>query len=198
MMPYTSFHYHFREIAEKETRTLTRLHEDHAVLRGNYGLLEMYCDDPDCDCQRVFFEVYDWERQKSMAYIAYGWESTEFYRRWLRMDNPVVIREMQGPILNDESPQSKYAPAFLKLVKDVVLSDPAYSSRLKRHYQTFKEKVDPMHFPASGAAKRVDSVHRTPAKNMRDCRATPVKPKSRKRRRNCSLLTVHYPPITVH
>jgi len=111
-MPYTSFHYHFREIAEKETRTLTILHQDSVVSKGSYGLLEMYCDDPSCDCQRVFLEVYDWERRKSMAFIAYGWESQKFYRRWLGMDNPTVIQEMQGPILNDGSPQSIYAPAF--------------------------------------------------------------------------------------
>jgi hypothetical protein len=67
-----------------------------------------------------------------------------------------VIREMQGPILNDGSPQSQYASTFLKLVEDVVLSDPAYIARLKRHYQMFKEKVDPKHFRKSGATKRVD------------------------------------------
>jgi len=174
-MPYTSFHYHFREIAKKETRTITIMREDDIVPKGSYGLLEMYCDDPSCDCRRVFLEVHDWERGKDMAFIAYGWESREFYLRWFGMDNPQVIRELQGPILNDGSPQSKYAPAFLKLVKDVVLSDPAYIARLKRHYQMFKEKVDPKHFRPSGAAKRVDSVHRT---------ATLVKPKSKKRRRN--------------
>jgi hypothetical protein len=155
-MPYTSFHLYFREIAEKETRTVTILREDNIVPKGSYGLIEMYCDDINCDCQRVFLEVYDWERRKSMAFIAYGWESKEFYRRWLRMDNPTAIRELQGPILNPGSPQSKYAPAFLKIVKDVVLSDPAYIERLKRHYQIFKEKVDPKHFPKSNPEKRVD------------------------------------------
>jgi hypothetical protein len=167
-MSYTSFHYHFREIAEKETRTLSMMRDDSIIPKGSYGLLEMYCDDLNCDCRRVFLEVYDWERGESVAYIAYGWESQGFYRNWFRGDDPDAIRDLQGPILNDGSPQSKYAPAFLKLVKDVVLSDPAYIARLKRHYQIFKEKVDPKHFPPSGAAKRVDSV----------------KPKSKKRRRN--------------
>ena len=84
------------------------------------------------------------------------------------MDNPTVIREMQGPILNNGSPQSKYAPAFLQLVKDVVLSDPAYIARLKRHYQIFKEKVDPKHFRKLDAPKR----------------AVVEKPKSKKRKRH--------------
>jgi len=166
-MPYTSFHLHFREIAEKETRTLTVLHDDYIVPRGYYGLLEMYCDDINCDCRRVFLEVYDWERQKSVAFIAYGWESVEFYRKWFRGDDPEIIRDLQGPILNDASPQSKYAPAFLKLVKDVVLSDPAYIARLKRHYQMFKEKVDPKHFRPSGVAKRIEAAK--PKSKKRKC-----------------------------
>lgn len=168
IIPYTSFHYHFREVAEKETRTLTIMRDDDIVPKGSYGLIEMYCDDPDCDCRRVFLEVFDWEKGISIAYIAYGWESKEFYREWLRMDNPTVIRELQGPILNDGSPQSKHAPAFLKLVKDVVLSDPAYMERLKRHYQIFKEKVDPKHLRKTEAPKRV----------------VVEKPKTKKRKRN--------------
>jgi hypothetical protein len=167
-MPYTSFHLHFREIAEKETRTLTIMRDDDIVPKGSYGLVEMYCDDINCDCRRVFLEVHDWERQKSLAYIAFGWESREFYRKWFRMDDPQVIRELQGPILNNGSPQSKYAPAFLQLVKDVVLSDPAYIERLKRHYQMFKEKVDPNHFRKSVEAKRMEVA----------------KPKSKKRKRH--------------
>ena len=166
-MPYTSFHYYFPEVAKKETRMLTTFRQDYVVPSGSYGLLEMYCDDPGCDCRRVFLEVYDWEGRKSMAFFAYGWEGKEFYRSWFRGGDPEIIRDLQGPVLNDGSPQSKFAPAFLKMVKDVVLSDPAYIERLKRHYQMFKEKVDPKHFPASSAVKRVDAV----------------KPKSKKRRR---------------
>ena len=166
-MPYTSFHHYFREIAEKETRTMTILRKDDIVPKGSYGLLEMYCDDPDCDCRRVFLEVYDWERRQSVAYIAYGWEGAEFYRKWFRRDDPEIIRELQGPILNDGSPQSKSAPAFLKLVSDVVLQDPAYISRLKQHYQIFKEKVDPKHFRPSGAVREVVSVKSKPRKRHR-------------------------------
>jgi hypothetical protein len=167
-MSYTSFHYHFPEIAKSETRTVTVMREDDVVPKGSYGLLEMYCDDVNCDCRRVFLEVYDWEQGKDVAFIAYGWESKEFYRRWLKMDDPQVIRELQGPVLNDGSPQSKYAPAVLKLVKEAVLSDPAYIDRLKRHYQIFKEKVDPKHFRKTETAKQV----------------VVEKPKSKKRKRN--------------
>ena len=155
-MPYTSFHAYFREIAEQETRTMTILREEDDIPKGSYGLLEMYCDDENCDCRRVFFEVHDWEHGKSLAYIAYGWESAEFYRKWLRGDDPETIRELKGPALNIGSPQSKFAPAFLDLIRDAILNDPLYIARLKRHYQMFKEKVDPKHFRKPGAAEHVD------------------------------------------
>lgn len=140
-MPYTSFHFHFPELAEKETRTLTILREDDVIPKGSYGLVEMYCDDLNCDCRRVFLEIYDWEHNKPLAYIAYGWESAAFYRKWLNMDDPKTIRELQGPALNLGSPQSKLAPAFLELVRTAVLKDPLYIERIKRHYQTTFDRL---------------------------------------------------------
>lgn len=167
-MPYASFHYYFPEIAEKETRTMTIIRDDDVIPKSSYGLVELYCNDPDCDCRRVFFDIYDWGRGKSMAIIAYGWESAEFYRKWLRSDDPEIIRELKGPSLNIGSPQSEFAPAFLNLIRSAVLNDPLYIARLKRHYQMFKEKVDPKHFRKSDTVKQVDIA----------------KPKSKKRKRH--------------
>lgn len=139
-MPYESFHACFPEIAEKETRTITVMKHE-GIPKGNYGMIEMYCNEPACDCRRVFFDVYDWEREKSMAIIAYGWESEKFYARWLGDSDPRTIHELQGPVLNFGSPQSKYAQAFLALIEDI-LKDSRYVSRLKRHYRIFKGAVN--------------------------------------------------------
>lgn len=139
-MPYESFYSRFPEIAARETRTITVM--KHAgIPTGNYGLIEMYCNEPGCDCRRVFFDVYDSERGTSMAIIAYGWESEEYYVRWFGDDDPETIRDLQGPALNFGSPQSKYAPAFLALV-EMILKDSKYVSRLKRHYRIFKDAVN--------------------------------------------------------
>ncbi len=167
-MPYTSFHLYFPEVAEKETRTLTTFQQDDVIPAGSYGLLEMYCDDPDCDCRRVFLEVYDWQRQRSLAFIAYGWESKEFYRNWFHGDNPKVIRDLQGPVLNVGSPQSKYAPAFLELVKEVVLSDPAYIERLKRHTGCSRKGLTRSIF----ARRAPRNALRLPSQNPRSASAT--------------------------
>lgn len=45
-----------------------------------------------------------------------------------------TLMDLQGPILNVGSPQSPLAPAILRLTEDVLLKDPAYVDRIKRHY----------------------------------------------------------------
>lgn len=139
-MPYEPFHERFPEIAEQETRMIIAVN-DPDLPQDKYSLIEAYCNEADCDCRRVFFNVYSWQRQEVVAVIAYGWESREHYVRWFGEDDPRVIPDLQGPILNLGSPQSELAPALLKKV-EYVLQDKAYVARLKRHYKMFKETVD--------------------------------------------------------
>jgi len=153
-MPYQPFHEIFKELAWKETRSISISEEYAALPPDDYGLIELYCNDENCDCQRVMFDVLSKKRGKSVAVIAYGWESADFYRKWRRRDDPDVVQEMQGPSLNSMSHQSELAPALLELVQNLILKDPAYVTRLKRHYQMFKEKVDPKHFPSSDVTRQ--------------------------------------------
>ena len=149
-MPYEPIYEKFGELAWKETRSITI--SGHPKLPADdYGLIEAYCNDENCDCRRVFFNVVSRKRNDIVAVIAYGWETKRFYAKWFKANDPVIIRQMQGPILNPGSPQSELAPALLEMVRGVVLKDPEYIARLKRHYQMFKVKVDPKHFPPSRA-----------------------------------------------
>ena len=140
-MPFAPFNELFPEIAEKETRSLTII-DDSELPAGNYGLIEMYCNEPDCDCRRVFFSVLSSKAQRIVAVIAYGWESADFYARWMGDDDPQVIMDLKGPVLNLGSPQSKWAPAILKIVQNVVLQDTHYVERLKVHYKIFRAVID--------------------------------------------------------
>ena len=141
-MPYTLFHDYFPEIAEKETRSITIMKDSAWGLPpANYGLLEMFCDEPGCDCRRVFFYVVSDRRNDLEAVVAYGWESADFYIKWLREDDPEMIRDLIGPSLNLTSPQSNLAPGILKMVSDI-LQDKAYVERIKRHYKMFRQVVD--------------------------------------------------------
>lgn len=148
-MPYEPFYERFNEIAMKETRSIT-IHNNPGLPDDDYGFLEAYCNDENCDCRRVFFNVISRKSGEVVAVIAYGWEDREFYARWYTQNDPKIIREMQGPILNPSSNQSELSPALLRIVRDTLLKDPAYIERLKHHYWMFKEKVDPKHFKASG------------------------------------------------
>lgn len=142
-MPFVLFHSHFPEIAERETRTLAVLEDSALGLPAAlYSLLDMYCDEPRCDCRRVFLSVMSSLTANVEAVIAYGWESPEFYARWLGDDDPTMIEELRGPVLNLGSPQSKLAPAILQMVEGVALQDNAYVERLKAHYRIFRNKID--------------------------------------------------------
>ena len=53
LMPFVPFHEAFPDLAKRETRTFTIL-EARELPAANYALVEMYCDEPGCDCRRVF------------------------------------------------------------------------------------------------------------------------------------------------
>jgi len=139
-MPYEPFYERFPEIAEKETRTVMFMN-DPELSDDTYALIELYCNEPNCDCRRVFFNLFSEKRKEIVAVIAYGWESRAFYREWFGDDDEKIIDDLKGPALNLGSPQSELAPKLLEKI-ELVLEDEAYVSRLKRHYRMFKETVD--------------------------------------------------------
>ncbi len=142
-MPYTPFHDYFPDIAEEETRTITVFENSPWNLPpAHYSLLEMYCDEPDCDCRRVFFYVVSSLTKESVAVIAYGWESLEFYAEWMKDDDPEIINELKGSVLNLASPQSNIAPILLDMIQKIVLEDQIYIQRIKTHYRIFRHHID--------------------------------------------------------
>ena len=142
-MPYVPFHEFFPEVAERETRSVTVLDESKTgVPPGEYGFLEMFCNESGCDCRRVLLYVVSTARNDVQAVIAYGWESPAFYAKWMGDNDPEVIDSLRGPCLNLGSPGSDAAPAILELFRDVLLQDASYVDRIKRHYRMFREKVD--------------------------------------------------------
>ncbi len=145
-MPYDLFYSRCPEIAKRETRTITLLGKSQFGLPpGDYSFLEMYCDEPACDCRRVFFYVVSSRREDPEAVIAYGWESRKFYVRWMGDDDPLVTEQLCGPALNLGSPQSALAPAILDMFSHVLLKDSAFVERLKVHYKLFRDKIDGRH-----------------------------------------------------
>jgi len=133
------FYTHFSDLAARETRTIT-LRGRADIPDGEYGLVEFYCDEPDCDCRRVIFRVVSAPPDmRTYATINYGWESLAFYTRWMHGDAKTAAM-MHGAALEPFGPQSQHSAAFLELVK-MVLQDAAYVRRLQEHYRLFKEAV---------------------------------------------------------
>lgn len=132
------FYERFRELALEEMRSATiRGRQD--LPDGEYGFLELYCGDPHCDCRRVIIDVVTpTTGSKILATINYGWESLEFYEKW--MHNKELAHNCCGAKLDMLNPQTKYSSVLLELFKSV-LQDQAYVERLKRHYALFKSDL---------------------------------------------------------
>jgi hypothetical protein len=150
-MDYGPFAEEYPEIAKEETRQIAILNESGELPQGRYLLMELFCTDPECDCRRVFINVYHVESEQLMAVIAYGWEDRQFYREWFSQDIPGMddilteemsgmIDELKGPALNTASPQSEFAPVLLDEV-ETVLEDEEYVERIEQHYQMFKNSI---------------------------------------------------------
>ena len=134
-MMMEQFYNRFPDIAEKETRGITIMSEEEGLPKGEYFFLESYCNDPKCDCRRVFINVL--YKDKILATIGYGWEEVKFYEQW--MGDPDLAPNMKGPILELTGQHTQYSETLLELFNKVILKDNKYINRLKMHYKMFKK-----------------------------------------------------------
>lgn len=129
------FHTRFPDLAITEMRTAT-VRGDPGLPDGEYGFFEHYCSKSSCDCRRVIITVVrPTTGPTAWATITYGWESSEFYARWLKED--AMAGELAGASLEILGKQTSYSESLLELF-ELVVRDPAYVERLKRHYAMFK------------------------------------------------------------
>ena len=135
-MVMLAFFERFGDLAFDETRVVTVL-SGNPVPADEYGFIEYYCTDVDCDCRRVIIKVFgQGSGDKVWATISYGWEDPGFYRKWSPgTDNAA---EWTGPTLDPLNPQSEHARVFLTFFEPMV-KDTFYVDRLQRHYKMFKE-----------------------------------------------------------
>jgi len=137
------FRNYFKEIAEAETRSV-RIFEGHpsGLPPGEYGFIEFYCNEKNCDCRRVHLMVVTEWSKEPLAMIAYGWELPSYYAKWMHSADKRMAAGMSGVSLEPMFDQSKYAAAAKKLCEEVLLADPSYVARLKRHYRMMRDHVD--------------------------------------------------------
>jgi hypothetical protein len=67
-MPYAPFDEYFHELAETETRVLTIPTGGAGDLPADsYVFRELFCNERNCDCRRVFFSVFSETQQRTEA-----------------------------------------------------------------------------------------------------------------------------------
>ena len=139
-MPMIPFMDRFPEVGARETKSVT-VPPQQDLTEGEYGFVELYCDEPGCDCRRVTIDVLRPETgwSKVWATISYGWESLDFYRKWSGSSSDPA--QVKGPYLDPLNPQTRYSPSLLNLFRFLVQS-PDYVARLGRHYRMFRESID--------------------------------------------------------
>ena len=139
-MPMVPFMTRFPELGARETRNLIVSNEPR-LPDGEYGFVELYCNEPRCDCRRVAISVMRPETggTKIWASISDGWESLEYYQKWGWSGGDP--EEVTGPYLDPLNAQTEYAPVLLHLFRSLIES-PEYVDRLKRHYRMFRDSVD--------------------------------------------------------
>ena len=139
-MPMIPFMERFPEVGARETRSVT-VPQRQDLPEGEYGFVELYCNQPGCDCRRVMIDVLRPETgwSKVWATISYGWESLDFYRKWGEGNSDPI--DLKGPYLDPLNSQTKYSSALLNLFR-FLLQSPDYVERLRRHYQMFRGSVD--------------------------------------------------------
>jgi hypothetical protein len=154
----SSFQVLFPDVAREETRTVHVLRPgDFDLPIDEYGFLESYCDEKDCDCRRVVISVFGFNQGKVLASIGLGFDSGE---------------AGAGPYLDPLCPQSIHSQDLLQLFTKVINDDPDYLARLQQHYTQFKEKIDGN--PYNGRPfEDPHSAKRTPS-DLKDAFAGPL------------------------
>lgn len=120
----------FPGLGVQETRSAEVL-PGQALPAGQYGFIEFYCEDRNCDCRRVILSVLRPQTgQKIWATIGYGWEPAEFYDKW-NHGSAGDFGDLKGPYLDPFNPQSEYSEEILEVFR-TVLESPGYERRLER------------------------------------------------------------------
>ncbi|MEZ4338092.1 MAG: hypothetical protein R3B82_15845 [Sandaracinaceae bacterium] len=141
-MPYVPFADLFPDLAREETRSVLKY--DEGVVIQAHLFLELFCNEPGCDCRRVFIQVISDEASATepVATLSWGWEPDAFYREWAGFAlSKEDLDELRGPALVRLAPQGPDAEARLADFR-MLLEDESYASRIVRHYRMFRDGIE--------------------------------------------------------
>ena len=91
-------------------------------------IIEYFCADPACDCNRVIIGVLDREKPEQGTILSVGFA---FDRK-----DPDA-----GPYIDPLNPLTDEGRGLYPIVENMLETDLDYIARLKRHYELVKKKV---------------------------------------------------------
>jgi hypothetical protein len=141
-MPYQLLYHRLPAVAIEQTRSIILAPVNkYRLPAGMYAFLEMFCDEPDCDCRRVFLRVVIEESPETVAVLFWGWGSKAYYRKWFGGNEININEEIIGPGLDPFNSQSLFSEKILEVFKDTLFKDAAYLQRVKKHYELFRQTL---------------------------------------------------------
>jgi hypothetical protein len=122
-------------IDEKHQIRTVRISSSPNLPDGEYGFIDTYCTDIDCDCRKTMIQVR--HNGRFVSLINYGWENPLFYEKWMGGD--VDIPPMSGPSIDITSPDLVSRDGMLDLF--CALLNEEWKKRFKRHYTLVKARL---------------------------------------------------------
>ena len=141
-MPYVTLDQYLPDVARREMRSITT-NRHPEIPDGDYLFVEAYCNESNCLCHRAYIHVYGPQPDQAgktgfLATISFGWESEAYCRRWAKYPiGKAELAEFRGPALVSTCPQSRLAPALLRVFEQM-LEDFEYAKRIVRHDRMFQ------------------------------------------------------------
>jgi hypothetical protein len=150
---------------EKVDQCKLCMDEGDPEIDGVYDVIDFYCSDVDCDCQKVTVMIFD-SNQNRRATIAYGWEAPSFYREW--GTDPVTSFWLAHGFLDPHEAQSEQAPQFLEVFLEK-MKNPHFKQRFRNRYNLFKAECAKQQGCnlENDIAKPLDNVIKFPVNNRR-------------------------------
>jgi hypothetical protein len=139
-MAHIPLFYVLPDVAIKESRSLIVDDNTSRLPLGTYSFIELFCDDPGCDCRDVVIEVICRGQGSPLATMRYGWEDFEYYRKFIGANeiNDEVI-DRKAPALTGDG-QSEYADILFRVFRDFIKNE-GYVKRIEKHYFQFKAEI---------------------------------------------------------
>ena len=126
------------EIIGKLHRVRTvRISQSPMLPDGEYCFIDKYCTDPSCDCRKTMIEVI--HNGKFVSLINYGWESPEFYQRWMGDSELEQIAPMSGASVDISSPDRVSSEGILGLFQ--ALLNEEWKKAFKTNYSLVKRRL---------------------------------------------------------